>query len=53
MDGKIDINDVTLLQKYLAYMVKLTEIQRFYADVNNDNAVNIIDATIIQRRIAA
>lgn len=51
-DGKLNIRDVTLIQKYLA------KIETFYnyaigvADYNLDYKVNIKDATTIQKKLA-
>ena len=46
LDGKIDVNDVTLLQRYIAgESVKA-------ADFNKDRIIDIIDATAIQTFIA-
>ena len=51
-NGKIDINDVTLLQKYLAKAVELRPDQLKSADYNKDGILTIADATAIQKRIA-
>lgn len=48
LDGKLDIDDVTLLQKYIADMVTFTDAQRLVADVNGDGKISIEDATAIQ-----
>lgn len=53
LDGKIDINDVTLIQQYLAEFVTLNDSQRLLADVNHDNKVDITDATALQIIIAS
>ena len=52
LDGKVDIQDVTYLQKYLAYMVSFTDDQRILADVSYDGTTAIDDATLIQIRLA-
>ncbi len=48
-DKKVNIPDVTLIQKFLAQLSKIYEKS---ADVDGDNAVTILDATHIQRYIA-
>lgn len=51
-DGKINVKDATLVQKYLAKIVDLTDEQRGLADFNGDLTVSISDATDIQKWIA-
>ena len=51
-DGKINIKDATLIQKYLAKLVTFDADQLLLADANADNKVNIKDATYIQKKIA-
>lgn len=51
-NGSIDINDVTIIQKYCTYMTTLSEENLEIADVNNDGLVNVADATRIQRYLA-
>lgn len=51
-DGKININDVTLIQKYMANVVDFTDKQYSLADFNGDLAVTISDATAIQKWLA-
>ena len=48
-DGKVDINDATLVQKIAAELIVPTEIQKKAADVNRDGSVDINDATLIQK----
>lgn len=50
-DGNITIQDVTLIQKYLAMIVTFNDIQKYAADINNDGTVTIDDATILQTMI--
>ncbi|MCH5297130.1 MAG: hypothetical protein J1E85_05625 [Ruminococcus sp.] len=50
-DGTISIDDVTLIQKYLADLSSLTSEQTVVADVDHDGYVTIIDATLIQKYI--
>ena len=51
-DGKISVLDATLIQKYLAGLVTLSDTQKAAADVNGDGSVSVIDATLIQKYIA-
>lgn len=50
-DDKININDVTYIQKYLIDINKIDDIQLVIGDVNGDGVVDIYDATMIQRFI--
>lgn len=53
LDGKLNIRDATLIQKYLAKMVEFNDLQKKYlADFNADFKVTIKDATAIQKKIA-
>ena len=52
-NGVLDIDDVTVLQRYLAEFVELTDEQLKAADMNSDGSVDINDATEIQRKLAA
>ncbi len=51
-DGKVNIDDVTLIQKYIANMAELDSIQFKAADLNGDENANIDDVTIIQKFLA-
>ena len=51
-DGKVNVKDVTLIQKHTAKSKKLTKEQLKKADVNNDGKVNVKDATALQKKIA-
>lgn len=51
-DGEVSIDDVTLLQKYLAENSELSETQISLADVNGDGDVMIDDVTMIQKYLA-
>ncbi|MGN0450237.1 MAG: dockerin type I repeat-containing protein [Ruminococcus sp.] len=51
-DGKISVLDATLVQKYLAGLVTLSDTQKAAADVNGDGGVSVLDATQIQKYIA-
>ena len=52
LDGKLDVNDVTNLQKYLAKLFDFSSGQIGVSDTNADGVVNIKDATKIQKMIA-
>ena len=52
LDGRVDIDDATAIQKYLAKLVTFGSGQLSAADVNCDGTVNILDATAIQRIVA-
>ena len=43
LDGKITQDDVSLLQRYIAGTVTLTETQKGQADVNKDGLINSND----------
>ena len=49
-DGVVDIQDATMLQRYLAEYI--TSIDKTAADVNRDGKVNVRDLTQIQRYLA-
>lgn len=49
-DGTVTVNDVTLLQRYLANAQP--DIPLAAADVSGDGAVTVEDATLMQRRLA-
>ncbi|MBQ7385535.1 MAG: RICIN domain-containing protein [Ruminococcus sp.] len=51
-DGKLNIRDATLIQKYIAKMVTASDINLLAADFNLDSRINIKDATNIQKTIA-
>lgn len=51
-DGKITVEDATLILKSSVNLVTLTSTQIKAADVNNDGFVNVKDATLIQKYVA-
>lgn len=53
LDGKVNISDATLIQKYLVDLVPLSDNALSLADFNKDNYINIGDVTLIQKYIAA
>ena len=52
LDGKVDIRDVTAIQRHLSELAPLSPQALALADTNGDGAVNIDDATLIQRYLA-
>lgn len=52
LNGKITVQDVTLLQRYCANDIELDNNQLIKADFNGNGVINISDATAIQRKIA-
>ena len=51
-DGKVTIDDATLVQKAIAEMISLNEDQKKAADTNGDGNITIDDATMIQKYVA-
>lgn len=52
LDSEITIADATLIQKYLARICDLSDVQLENADTDNDGHISIIDATRIQEYLA-
>ena len=52
LDGNININDVTAIQRHLADIELLTDEQIALADTNGDGNVDITDATHLQKYLA-
>lgn len=52
IDGSININDATALQKHFAAITALDEKSLSVADVNSDGDINILDVTALQKIIA-
>ncbi len=48
-DGKTDLTDLVLLQKYLVRKGTLTEEQAKRADLHADNRLNVVDAILLRR----
>lgn len=48
-DGVINVTDATLVQKYAADLIKLSDDELKRADVNFDGVVNIHDSTLIRK----
>lgn len=51
-DEKIDINDVTVIQRCMAEYAEVTDELKVIADVNGDGKVDINDATHLQKYLA-
>ena len=51
-DGKVTIDDATLVQKAIAELIELDGTQKKAADTNSDGKITIDDATMIQKYIA-
>ena len=52
LDGRIDIRDVTAIQRHIAELEFFTEVQLALADTNGDRKVDIADATHLQMYLA-
>ena len=50
-DGEVTVMDATLVQKSVAHTEKLSTKQKICADITDDNAISIIDATDIQSMV--
>lgn len=51
-NGKVNIKDATMIQKFAAKIISLTDAEKLRADVNADAKVNVKDATAIQKYAA-
>ena len=51
-DGRVDVRDVTKMQRYKAEMEQLNDAQFRSADVNIDCDVTMADVTLLQRHLA-
>ena len=51
-DGKVNVLDVTAMQRHLAGLEELTDDRLALADVNTDGKVTIDDVTLLQRYLA-
>ncbi|MBR3971766.1 MAG: bacterial Ig-like domain-containing protein [Ruminococcus sp.] len=51
-DSKLSIADATIIQKQLASLTEMTEVQKAAADVTHDQKLSIQDATKIQKYLA-
>ena len=51
-DGGVDVRDATEIQRYVAKVVELDEVQLYLADVDGNAGVDVRDATTIKRWVA-
>ena len=51
-DGRVNIKDATMIQKYIARLIDFDATQNIVADTNDDGVINVMDATEIQKYIA-
>lgn len=49
MDGDINITDLTILHKYLLKKGDILSEQMYYADMDNNNKLNVFDCILIKR----
>lgn len=49
LDGKLNITDPTLIQKYCADITDLSATAKANADFNQDGKINVTDATAVQK----
>ena len=52
LDGKLTIQDATLLQRYQAEIATLDDAQLAVADFDGNGTINVSDVTAIQRKLA-
>ena len=52
LDGKVDIRDVTAIQRHLAELELFTDEEIAVADINGNDEINIADATYLQMYLA-
>ena len=50
-DGEVNIEDATLVQKYVVGIEDFDKLQLFNSDVNDDGEISVVDATLIQKYI--
>lgn len=51
LDGHVNVNDATLIQKYSIGLTELNKTQIELADLDNNGVINVMDATYIQKKI--
>ena len=49
MDGKIAVNDMTVMQKIMSEFESPDERQKVLADINGDGEINVLDMTLMQK----
>lgn len=52
LDGSVEIDDATYIQRYIAEYISFSSVEMITADVNLDGTINIDDVTAIQRYLA-
>lgn len=52
LDGKVNIRDATYIQKHVASILQMTDLEILRAEVNFDGKINVRDATYIQKLLA-
>jgi len=52
VDGRITVKDATIIQKHVAKLLTLNDVQLILADANADENVSVKDATQIQKFVA-
>ena len=52
LNGKVELSDVLMIQKYLAKMITLSEDQLKAGDVTDDGKVDVSDVLKIQNYLA-
>ena len=50
-DGKVDVKDATLIQKYVVLMADIAPENLTVADYNKDGRIDVKDASAIQRSV--
>ena len=48
----VTARDAVMIQKYLAGIIDLDDVQKSAADTNGDGKINIFDATRVQKYVA-
>ena len=51
-DGTVNIEDATLIQKYIVDLTVFTDVQLIVGDTNGDGRISVMDATQIQKYLA-
>lgn len=52
LNGNIDVDDVTIIQKHLSGLLIFNDGIKNLADLNKDNVISIDDVTVLQKMIA-
>ncbi|MGN0456283.1 MAG: dockerin type I repeat-containing protein [Acutalibacteraceae bacterium] len=51
LDGKIDLKDAILVQKYSLMLTSFTATQKSLGDINGDGKTNLSDAILLQKKV--